>query len=74
MLDLNADHYCPVFERVIDSYLCVDSLFCLSGMFKVSASKELMELEDIEKARKICRDCPYSDPEMGMDEWDGNTD
>lgn len=74
MLDYNSDHYCPVYEKIISSDLCYDSLCCLSGEFKISSTKELLEIKDIEKAKKACKDCPYSDLNGGMDEWDGNLD
>jgi hypothetical protein len=69
MLDYNADHYCPVYKRVISADLCYDSLCCLGRLFKISSTPELQEVEDIEKARKVCEDCPYSDLGGGMDEW-----
>lgn len=60
-LDYWADHYCPAYEKVISADLCYDSLMCLNGTFKVASTKELSEIKDIEKARIICRDCPYSE-------------
>ena len=60
-LDYENPHYCPVYKRVIDIELCYDSLCCLNGMFKISSTKELEEIKDIENARKICAECPYSD-------------
>ena len=69
MLDYNADHYCPVYKKVICADLCYDSLCCLGRLFKISSTPELQEVEDIETARKICEDCPYSDRGGGMDEW-----
>ena len=60
MLDYNADHYCPVYKKVICADLCYDSLCCLGRLFKISSTPELHEVEDIETARKICEDCPYS--------------
>lgn len=60
-LDYEADHYCPVYERVIAADLCYDSLMCLNSSFKVSSTKELQEVKDIENARKICAECPYSE-------------
>ena len=50
MLDYNADHFCPVYDRIITADLCYDSLCCLSGEFKISSTKELLEVKDIEKA------------------------
>lgn len=41
MLDYNADHYCPVYKKVICADLCYDSLCCLNGEFKISSTKEL---------------------------------
>ena len=60
-LDYENPHYCPVYNRVIDIDLCYDSLNCLDHSFKASSTKELDEVEDIERARKICKKCPYSD-------------
>ena len=74
MLDYENDHYCPAYNRVIAVDLCYDSLCCLTGMFKISSTKELEEIKDIEVARKICRECPYSDLGGGLDEWDGKLD
>ena len=68
MLDYNAGHYCPVYKKVICADLCYDSLCCLGRLFKISSTPELQEVEDIETARKICEDCPYSDLGGGMDE------
>lgn len=61
MLDYNADHFCPVFNRVISPDLCYDSLCCLSRQFHIDSTKELSEVKDIDSARKICAECPYSD-------------
>jgi len=61
MLDYSADHYCPAYKRVISADLCYDSLCCLSGEFKISSTKELSEIEDIESAKIACAKCPYSD-------------
>ena len=61
MLDYNADHYCPVYKRVISADLCYDSLCCLSGEFRIESTKELLEIKDIETARRVCAECPYSD-------------
>ena len=61
MLDYEADHYCPVYEKVISADLCYDSMMCLNHFFKVSSTKELSEIKDIEKARRVCTACPYSE-------------
>ena len=68
MLDYSADHFCPAYGKVIPADLCYDSLCCLTGMFKISSTKELVEIENIEAARIICRHCPYSDLEGGTGE------
>ncbi len=60
-LDYNADHYCPVYKKIITTDLCYDSLCCLNRQFKISSTKELAEIEDIESARKVCSECPYSE-------------
>ena len=59
-LDYVADHYCPAYKKVICADLCYDSMMCLNRFFKVSSTKELEEIENIEKAREICSKCPYS--------------
>ena len=71
-MDYENDHYCPVYEKVVSSDLCYDSLCCLTGMFQVSSTTELAEIKDIEKAREICKACPYSDLNGGIDDWDGD--
>lgn len=68
MLDYESDHHCPVYKRTIAADLCYDSLCCLLGEFKITSTKELKEIKDIEAARKICRECPYSDLGGGLDE------
>ena len=59
-LDYEVDHYCPAYGRVISADLCYDSMMCLNRFFKVSSTKELEEIKDIEEARVICSKCPYS--------------
>lgn len=59
-LDYEAEHYCPVYKRVIDPDLCYDSLCCLGRQFKIESTPELSEIADIEHARVSCKDCPYS--------------
>lgn len=70
MLDYNSDHYCPAYKKVISADLCYDSLCCLTGMFKISSTKELAEIEDIETARAVCKSCQYSDLSGGFDDDD----
>ena len=72
MLDYEADHYCPAYGEGIWADLCYGCLCCLTGMFKISSTKELAEIKDIDRARKVCKECPYSDLSGGMDKWDGN--
>ena len=52
-LDYEADHYCPAYKKVICADLCYDSMMCLNRFFKVSSTKELEEIKDIEAARVI---------------------
>lgn len=66
MLDYDSDHYCPVYKKIIDIDLCYDSLCCLSGMFKISSTKELLDIKNIDNARIICKQCPYSDLSAGF--------
>ncbi len=58
-IDYEEDRYCPAYGKVIDADLCYDSMMCLCGFFKVSSTKELKEINDIDKAREICKKCPY---------------
>jgi hypothetical protein len=60
-LDYTAAHYCPAYEEIISVDLCYDSLMCLNGSFKISSTKELQKIKDIDNARKLCEKCPYSD-------------
>lgn len=50
-----------MYKKVICADLCYDSLCCLNAEFKISSTKELAVIEDIDVARKVCEDCPYSD-------------
>lgn len=61
IIDHEVEHMCPVYQRVISPDLCYDSTMCLTGMFKIESTKELDEVENIEKARIICKKCFYSD-------------
>ncbi|MBQ1436194.1 MAG: hypothetical protein IIZ19_09900 [Clostridia bacterium] len=70
MLDYESDHYCPAYKRVIDIDLCYDSLMGLSKSVKISSVKELSGIKDIEEARRVCAECPYSDLGAGMDDWE----
>lgn len=60
-IDYTADRYCPAYGRVVSADLCYDSLCCLTGHFRTSSTRELAEIEDMEAARKICRECRYSE-------------
>ena len=60
-VDYEADHYCPVYDRIINSDLCYDSMMWLHRFFKVSSVKELSQVEDIDKARMKCEKCKYSE-------------
>lgn len=60
IIDYDKDHYCKVYDKEIGSDLCYDSLMCLGGYFKVSSLQELTAIEDIDNARKLCKQCVYS--------------
>ncbi len=60
-LDYTIKHHCPVYKREIHPDLCYDSLICLNGFFKTTSTEELEKLGDIEEARRICKECPYSE-------------
>ena len=59
-LDYEANHYCPAYGKVICEDLCFESMMALGRMVKISSVPELAEIKEIEKARKICDECPYS--------------
>lgn len=59
-LDYETDHYCPVYDRVINVDLCYDSLMSLNRGFRIDSTKELSEIKDIEHAREVCANCQYS--------------
>lgn len=61
-LDYDADHYCPVFRKVIDADLCFECIMALGREVKVSSVPELSEIKNIEKARIVCAECPYYEP------------
>ena len=71
MLDYESSHYCPAYDKTITADLCYDSLCCLTGMFKIESTPELAEIDDVDRARTICKACEYSNLEGGVDEWDG---
>ena len=50
-----------MYDRIINSDLCYDSMMCLHRFFKVSSVKELSQVEDIDKARMKCEKCKYSE-------------
>lgn len=60
-LDYEADHYCPAFQEVICSDLCYEAIMALSRAVKIESVPELKKINDIDNARKICSECPYSD-------------
>ena len=55
--------FCQVFKREISDDLCYDSSQCLSGLYKIESTKELLEIENIPEAREICKNCSHSDME-----------
>ena len=61
--EYTADRFCPVFNRVVDCDWCYESVLGLSRAMKVSAVRELDEVKDIDKARKICESCKFSNLE-----------
>ena len=60
-LDYNADRFCPVYNEIIDCDLCYESLMALSRFVTISSVVELHRIENIENARIVCSQCPYSD-------------
>lgn len=59
-LDYENSRYCAVYDKDIDADLCYNSLMCLNGSFKISSTKELLEVKDIESAKVKCKNCPFS--------------
>lgn len=60
-IDNNKEHYCPVYDKIISSGLCYDSMLCLAGFFTISSVEELHSICDVENARTVCDKCPYSE-------------
>lgn len=60
-IDYEQDRYCPAYDKIICADLCYDSMMCMTGFFKISSTKELSEIENIEVACKLCLSCPYSE-------------
>lgn len=59
-MDYDNDHECPVYQKMISADLCYDSIMVLGKYFKVESLSELQGIQDIESARKVCKECPYS--------------
>lgn len=51
------DVECPVFKKTIDYGMCYDMSMIAERCIKPGALKELSEVEDIDAAREICKNC-----------------
>ncbi len=60
IVDVDMDRYCEAYNKTIDCDLCYDSMMCLTGSFTISSTPELSNIKYIEKARRICRKCIFS--------------
>lgn len=55
---------CPLYDKEIDTELCYETALCMQGQFKLSSVPETKSIAlDINEAKKICNECPYSDME-----------
>jgi hypothetical protein len=60
-LHYEEDHYCPLYNKIINPDVCYESMMCLHRFFKISSVKELAQIEDIDKVRMKCEKCKYSE-------------
>ena len=57
----NDDRECPIYNKIIDGELCYETAMCMQRLFKLSSVPESKDIKiDLDKARKICVNCPYS--------------
>lgn len=57
----NTPRQCPVYNKEINSELCLDTILAMTKSIKLTCVKELENIKSIESARKACANCPYSD-------------
>lgn len=60
-LDYDADRMCPVYNEIIGSGLCYDTIMVMKKFVIIDFVPELSKVKDIEAARSRCLKCPYSD-------------
>ena len=60
----NDNRTCPIYNKVIDGELCYETAMCMQGFFKIASVPESKDIKlDLDEAKKICVNCPYSDME-----------
>lgn len=59
-VNFDMDRYCEAYGEVIDYGTCMNSLMCLNGDMKISAFEELENIKDIERAKRVCKKCMFS--------------
>jgi len=62
MADYSAEHYCPVFNEVIDPDRCYFTLGALLGLLPADETEEVWRMcrREHELAKRLCTNCPYS--------------
>ena len=60
ILNYNNPHYCPAYAKVVDADLCYETIMVFNKIIKASSVNEMREITDIEKSKKECLKCPYS--------------
>ena len=61
-IDYTADGwFCPAYNKEISKFVCAETEAVLSRQLKPDTVPEVREIENIEEARKLCSQCPYSE-------------
>ena len=56
----NGDHYCPLYQHVINGSVCYETVMAYGHFLKKDAVPEMKEVVDLEQGKKICDACPGS--------------
>lgn len=68
MIDYSADHYCAVYERIIDPDLCYFTIGVLNRSMPPDEVPELIPVMHLDPLLEKCDQCPYSDLSGGTEE------
>ena len=60
-LDYNADHFCPIYGRIIDSDLCYGTIGVLNRWMPPDDIPELIHVIHLDPLQAKCNECLYSD-------------